>query len=125
MLIKFNLLSNDDWGLPLKLNDLVSFFHILADLFSISQGINVLQENRRILSNLLGSLCPANVSRYVFIVIWAIKLKSLTEPLKVSTIPIVESRLPKLVLFILFFLCENDLLNSRQEASILGFEFLL
>jgi hypothetical protein len=65
------------------------------------------------------------VSRYVFIVIWAIKLKSLTEPLKVSTIPIVESRLPKLVLFILFFLCENDLLNSRQEACILGFEFLL
>jgi len=60
----------------------------------------------------------------IFEVIRAVKLKGLTEPLIVSSVPIVEAYIPKLIFFFPLLLSEDDLLYTREVASVFGLKFL-
>jgi hypothetical protein len=51
--------------------------------------------------------------RDIFEVIRAVKLQGLAEPLIVSSVPIVEAYIPKLIFFFPFLFSEDDLLNPR------------
>jgi hypothetical protein len=62
--------------------------------------------------------------RDIFEVIRAVKLQSLAEPLIVSSVPIVEAYIPKLILFFPLLFSEDDLLYPREVASVFGLKFL-
>jgi hypothetical protein len=62
--------------------------------------------------------------RDIFKVIRTVKFKGLAEPLIVSSVPIVEAHIPKLILLFPLLLSEDDLLYPRKVAGIFCLKLL-